>query len=176
MKSQVLHTVWCNISGEAAGEIWHWSLLGVKGLILMSRKPESESAQQPPTGKSKLSLVFLLSRSPGKGGDLRGMRRVVHRPSTYWRHTSPTSSQKAPGCCSSSWRQWNETRHLGSQRKRWLDEKTWRERHARVNEQWLPSTGLPKRRRIGGDNQEKNVLADLYDFTEILIFKATPLT
>ena len=33
MQSQVLHTVWCNISGEAAGEIWHWSLLGVKGLI-----------------------------------------------------------------------------------------------------------------------------------------------
>ena len=32
MKSQVLHTVWCNISGQAAGEIWHWSLLGVKGL------------------------------------------------------------------------------------------------------------------------------------------------
>ena len=32
MKSQVLHTVWCNISGEAAGEIWHWSLSGVKGL------------------------------------------------------------------------------------------------------------------------------------------------
>ena len=32
MKSQVLHTVWCNISGEAAGEIWNWSYLGVKGL------------------------------------------------------------------------------------------------------------------------------------------------
>ena len=32
MKSQVLHTVWCNIAGEAAGEIWNWSLLGVKGL------------------------------------------------------------------------------------------------------------------------------------------------
>ena len=31
MKSHVLHTVWCYISGEAAGEIWHWSLLGVKG-------------------------------------------------------------------------------------------------------------------------------------------------
>ena len=26
MKSQVLHTVWCNIFGEAAGEIWNWSL------------------------------------------------------------------------------------------------------------------------------------------------------
>ena len=32
MKSQVFHTVWCNISGEAAGEIWNWSLVGVKGL------------------------------------------------------------------------------------------------------------------------------------------------
>ena len=32
MKSQVLHTVWCNISGESAGEIWNWSLSGVKGL------------------------------------------------------------------------------------------------------------------------------------------------
>ena len=28
MKNQVLHTVWCNISAEAAGEIWDWSLLG----------------------------------------------------------------------------------------------------------------------------------------------------
>ena len=26
MKSQVLHTVWCDFSGEAAGEIWNWSL------------------------------------------------------------------------------------------------------------------------------------------------------
>ena len=32
MKSQVLLTVWCHISGEATGEIWHWSLSGVKGL------------------------------------------------------------------------------------------------------------------------------------------------
>ena len=32
MKSQVLHTVWCYISGEAAGEISYWSLLGMKGL------------------------------------------------------------------------------------------------------------------------------------------------
>ena len=26
MESQVLHTVWCNISGKAAVEIWYWSL------------------------------------------------------------------------------------------------------------------------------------------------------
>ena len=32
MKSQVLHTVWCHISCEVAGEFWHWSLSGVKGL------------------------------------------------------------------------------------------------------------------------------------------------
>ena len=31
MKSQVLHTVWCNVSGAAAGGSWNWSLLGVKG-------------------------------------------------------------------------------------------------------------------------------------------------
>ena len=35
MKSQVLHTVWSIISaGEAAGEMWNWSLLGVTGLNL----------------------------------------------------------------------------------------------------------------------------------------------
>ena len=36
MKSHVLHTVWCDISGEAAAEIWHWSLLGVKGLMFQT--------------------------------------------------------------------------------------------------------------------------------------------
>ena len=32
MKSQVLLTVWCNMTGEATGEIWTWTLLGVKEL------------------------------------------------------------------------------------------------------------------------------------------------
>ena len=32
MKSQVLYIVRCNISDEAAGEIWNWSPLGEKGL------------------------------------------------------------------------------------------------------------------------------------------------
>ena len=31
MKNHVLHTVWYNISGEAAGEIWRWSHFGVNG-------------------------------------------------------------------------------------------------------------------------------------------------
>ena len=34
MKSQVLLTLWCNISGDAAEEIWSWSPVGVKGLTL----------------------------------------------------------------------------------------------------------------------------------------------
>ena len=35
MESQVLHTVWCNIAGEATGEIWNWSFLGVRGLKII---------------------------------------------------------------------------------------------------------------------------------------------
>ena len=35
MKSQVLQTVWCHIPCQAAGEFWHWSLSGVKGLITL---------------------------------------------------------------------------------------------------------------------------------------------
>ena len=34
MKSQIIHTVLCNIAGEAAGELLDRSLLGVKGLTL----------------------------------------------------------------------------------------------------------------------------------------------
>ena len=34
MKSQVLHTQWCDSSGETGREIWNWSFLGVKGLTL----------------------------------------------------------------------------------------------------------------------------------------------
>ena len=37
MESQVLLTVWCNISGGAEGESWHWSLSGVKGLMNLSQ-------------------------------------------------------------------------------------------------------------------------------------------
>ena len=40
MKSQVLLTVWCNISGGAVGEIWNWSFLGETGLTLHSAKDE----------------------------------------------------------------------------------------------------------------------------------------
>ena len=41
MKSQVLHALWCNISGEAAGEIWHWSPLEVKELNTETRNDKN---------------------------------------------------------------------------------------------------------------------------------------
>ena len=53
MKSPVLHTVWRNIAGEAAGEIWNWSLLGMKGLTntliiySMTFTTEQQTLEQP---------------------------------------------------------------------------------------------------------------------------------
>ena len=49
MKSQVLHTVWCNIAGEAAGEIWDWSLLGVGGLKGLLTSPQLPPPPPPPS-------------------------------------------------------------------------------------------------------------------------------
>ena len=57
MKSQVLHTVWCNISGEAAGEFWHWSLLGVKGLRVKTLS--SNRSVQGLSWTTNFSLQFL---------------------------------------------------------------------------------------------------------------------
>ena len=34
--------MWCKISGEAAGEIWNWSLLGLKGLIICTTNPQTQ--------------------------------------------------------------------------------------------------------------------------------------
>ena len=56
MKCQVLHTAWCYIPGKAAGEIWNWSLLGVKGLN--HKSPIYVIAR-----RSK-KVVFVLSRTP----------------------------------------------------------------------------------------------------------------
>ena len=56
MKSQVLHTVWCNVSGEAAGEILNWSLLGVKGLAALRG---DESAWESLLFDRKLSCILI---------------------------------------------------------------------------------------------------------------------
>ena len=70
MINQILHTLCCNISGEVAGEIWHWSLLGVKGLGALC---ERASRRGPPSrpfqcAHSSCLLFFLifLKRGPIK--------------------------------------------------------------------------------------------------------------
>ena len=47
MKSQVLHTVWCNMTGEATGEIWTWSLLGVNVHVRRVFVPVPVQASEP---------------------------------------------------------------------------------------------------------------------------------
>ena len=45
MKNQVFHTVWCNISVEAAGVIWNWSLLGVPQIFTHVQEMEIQNNQ-----------------------------------------------------------------------------------------------------------------------------------
>ena len=61
MKSQVLLTVWCNISGGAGGEIWHWSVSGVKGLI--DNIPVGQIAEVCCISESQIVLVAQNQRS-----------------------------------------------------------------------------------------------------------------
>ena len=62
MKSQVLSTVWCNISGEAAGKIWNWSLLGVKGLNTSIRRSSRSWSQKKPDSFVNGQSITLGSR------------------------------------------------------------------------------------------------------------------
>ena len=64
MKRHVLHTAWCNISGEAAEELWNWSLLGVKGLIMWAlyagtHFTELEGWKAERTLAGKVTLMFM---------------------------------------------------------------------------------------------------------------------
>ena len=56
---EALHTVWCNISGEASREIWFWSLLEVKGLsgVFLSLKGDDGRILYP--GDHDQSFAYL---------------------------------------------------------------------------------------------------------------------
>ena len=56
-KAMKSHTMWCNITSEAAGEIWNWSLLGVKGLKPWPNGPPS-SSQIEPRSQRRWSVSF----------------------------------------------------------------------------------------------------------------------
>ena len=55
--------MWCNIFGEAAGEMWHWSLLGVKGC---TKRPcrTTIKAQFPPRRPASNGPALQLAMLP----------------------------------------------------------------------------------------------------------------
>ena len=67
MKSQILHTVLCNIAGEAAGELLDRSLLGVKGLSVSSAiglllRVEFRACMQSTTGHYNPALSWSVAK------------------------------------------------------------------------------------------------------------------
>ena len=87
MKSQVLLTVWCNISGGAGEEIWHWSLSGVKGLIRYSHA----SAHR----KSNLSGVSWNTVSSRRSQRSRNSWGTVRSPGTLVALRKKTQTQSS---------------------------------------------------------------------------------
>ena len=65
MIRQVLHTVWCNIAGEAAGEIWNWPVLEVKTCnatetsLFLSKRASAASRSSDIIGKERDQSAFL---------------------------------------------------------------------------------------------------------------------
>ena len=72
MVSQVLHTVCCFISGEAAGESWYWWLWGLKGLMtVIGKQPFERSGSK---GRKANTLQFQGRASHNKPSELTPLR------------------------------------------------------------------------------------------------------
>ena len=82
-----LHTVWCNVPSEAAGEIWNWSLLGVKRSSGAGCQPNINGGYIAP-----LLLFFL---------PLRRSTSPTQLPMT-WCFTGPANQQTAQPAMESS--------------------------------------------------------------------------
>ena len=56
------HSFWCNISGEAAGEIWNWSLLGSESLAKKKQliKGRLNIYKESPTGHPPTLMIYTL--------------------------------------------------------------------------------------------------------------------
>ena len=80
MKSQVLHTVCCNTSGEAAREILSWSLLGVKGLVI--------------GGPEQASNCIAIPENISGNVRLRPRVSTVEFPSLAWQKWSNAASRR----------------------------------------------------------------------------------
>ena len=90
MKSQAFYTVWCYISGEAEGEIWNWSLLGVKGLegwLLSSQTVVSTVRKRAHAGAYSVSFRL---------GNARTTAMDMQTPPCWW--VSCAGSVSMPVC------------------------------------------------------------------------------
>ena len=104
MQSHVLHIVWCNISGEATGEIWYWSLRRPMIDTMSapcgrfwsrgSRRRASQRSSPSPRGKlcsgaisprtSSRWLARSVSRSRTRRLKSWASRHSCREPSTRW--------------------------------------------------------------------------------------------
>ena len=117
MKSHVLHTVWCYISGEAAGEFGNWSLLRVKGLIVTVmfntkhmyvrgagavRRPALSAA----TSSTKTEWWRCRTRTPRWWRRWAKARSRCRSLATTWtaRSSQPWPSSRWPSRCTSKWK------------------------------------------------------------------------
>ena len=118
MKSQVLHTVWCYISGEAAGEIWHRSPskspVGDQGPTLRGERVRGLLSY--PAGLFRIKKMF-----PGQPGATCGKLQsgdiVLEWMARAWkaRRTRRRSTWCGWGRTTSRcW--WSETRHRSRSR------------------------------------------------------------
>ena len=73
------HTVWCNISGEAAGEIWNWSLSWPKGLICAEVATRRRSPLYSSGNVLMLTMPIALSMAHAPR---RGMATSLRQPQT----------------------------------------------------------------------------------------------
>ena len=113
MKSQVLHTVWCNFTGEAEGDILTWSLLGVKGLSegCAERRDTQLSTdgrrsplyrmyrvrtKQKGTAQGQITIQTLLLRIRTSTSKLRYIYLIDRVRGPYWENIGPRSWQYGP--------------------------------------------------------------------------------
>ena len=122
MKSQVLHTVWCNMSREAAGEIWNWSLLGVKGL-------NSNQDLQVISAQSEWTCVWC----PRSARCCRRMRwRWVGGGSHGFRSRRPSAPPSGPWGFAS--RMWRDRCSASAKRGRPAGAAKWRNQSPTINQ------------------------------------------
>ena len=98
-KTQALHTVWCNISDEAAGKIWNccWP----SGIWIMAKSRGKRKLPKPWTSwtrEAPVDLFFVWIRSPGFLAVRYLMSLISKQLNDLVLFNSTTSLLKRPPC------------------------------------------------------------------------------